>query len=488
MGKINISENLFLEKAELLRMQRFNNELGWQRAIRGIVSQFGIVENSNGTSFKVVNHPSESNSVLIYPGLAYTPSMEAIVLNEERSLSVGSGTDRRWIILSHDITHEEEGTVSIQQDGSLVGVGTKFTEVLRGQPNFPVKIRFTNSANNVYEYEVVSVISDTNAILSGEFIAQNGLKYSVVGSFTPGFVPSDENKNIYSYDSCAFSVVIDDVKPEVPDDQFVIAQIDYEAGTMIVSDLRSECMLVLLGTGSSIADKRVFGDGTNPCVSLRALNRVGGDVWKNSYAELELIVEFAYFVNSYDITSGAELIFNIVSGSCNAISADSPSAIPNGTFNNFILLNRSNMKWARIISQVGAQLKLMNINLNSLLGESQDFIIVPHFSHIEISATADGAVALPEVPFTFDGEISEGRGRMLIRLKYPYEEESAPEEVEIKLQYRMYDSEYSGKLKLFNTASYIDGLQGTTLISAGTVTVNLADIQPEPVEIERNYS
>lgn len=487
MGKINISENLFLEKAELLRMQRFNNELGWQRAIRGIISQFGIVENSNGTSFKVVKHPSESNSVLIYPGLAYTPSMEAIVLNEERSLSVGSGTERRWIVLSHATTHEEEGTVSIQQDGSLVGVGTKFTEVLRGQPNFPVKIRFTNSANNVYEYEVVSVISDTNAILSGEFTVQSGLKYSVVGSFTPGFVPSDENKNIYTYDSCAFSVIIDDVKPEVPDDQFVIAQIDYEAGIMVVSDLRSECMLVLSGS-ESIVNKRVFGDGTNPCVSLRAINRVGGDVWKNSHAELELIVEFAYFVNSYDITSGAELIFNIVSGSCNAISADSPSAIPNGTFNNFILLNRSNMKWARILTQTGAQLKLAAVNLNGLLGTSQDFIIVPDFPHIEISATSDGAVALPEVPFTFEGEISEGRGRMLIRLKYPYEDESAPEEVEIKLQYRMYNSEYSGKLKSFNAASYIDGLQGVTLTSAGTVTVNLADIQPEPIEIERNYS
>lgn len=488
MGKINISENLFLEKAELVRMQRFNNELGWQRAIRGIISQFGIVENSNETSFKVVKHPSESNSVLIYPGLAYTPSMEAIVLNEERSLSVGSGTDRRWIILSHDITHEEEGTVSIQQDGSLVGVGTKFTEVLRGQPNFPVKIRFTNSANNVYEYEVVSVISDTNAILSGEFIAQSGLKYSVVGSFTPGFVPSDENKNIYSYDSCAFSVVIDDAKPEVSDDQFVIAQIDYDGGTMVVSDLRSECMLVLSGTGSSDSKKIDYGDGTNPCVSLRALTRVGGDAWKNSYAELELIVEFAYFVNSYDITSGAELTFNIVSGFCNAISAESPSAIPNGTFNNFILLNRSNMKWVRIISQTGAQLKLANTNLSILLGEDQDFIIVPYFSHIEICATADGAVVMPEVPFTFDGEISEGRGRMVIRLKYPYEDESAPEEVEIKLQYRMYSSERSGILKLFNTATYIDGLQGVSLTSAGTVTVNLADIQPVPLETERNYS
>ena len=200
MGKINISENLFLEKAELVRMQRFNNELGWQRALRSAALRFGIVENASGTSFKAIKHPTAANSVLIYPGLAYTPSMEAIALDEERTLALGSGTDRRWIVLSRAITHEEEGVVTIQQDGSLVGVGTKFTEVLRGQPNFPVKIRFTNSVNNVYEYEVVSVISDTSALLSGEFTAQSGLKYSVVGAFTPGFIPSEENKNIYSYD------------------------------------------------------------------------------------------------------------------------------------------------------------------------------------------------------------------------------------------------------------------------------------------------
>ena len=487
MGKINISENLFLEKAELVRMQQFNNELGWQRALGGIASRFGIVENSNGTSFKAIKHPSIANSALIYPGLAYTPSMEAIVLNESRALSLGSGTNRRWIILSRAITHEEEGTVNIQQDGSLVGVGTKFTEVLRGQPNFPVKIRFTNSANNVYEYEVVSVVSDTSAILSGEFVSESDLKYSVVGAFTPGFVPSEENKNIYSYDYCEFSIVIDDAKPTVSEDQYVIARVDYVAGEMYVYDLRSDCTFALPGTSDSVTEEE-SGNGINPCVSLLALHRVGGEAWQNSHAEIELIVEFAYFVNSYDITSGAELLFNIMTGSCNAMGASSPAAIPNGTFDGFILLNRSNMKWVKIISQTGAQLTLENTDLSEFLGSNPDFIVIPNFSHIEISAKASGGIVLPEVPFTFDGEISEGRGRMTIRLKYPYEDNSVPGEVTVTLQYRMYSSGRSGVLNLFNSAPYIDELQGATLTSAGTVTVNVGDIQPVPFETERNYS
>lgn len=486
MGKINISENLFLEKAELVRMQQFNNELGWQRAMRGVASQFGIVENSNGTSFKAIKHPSIANSALIYPGLAYTPSMEAIVLNEEHVVSLGSGTERRWIVLSRAVTHEEEGTVSIQQDGSLVGVGTKFTEVLRGQPNFPVKIRFTNSASNVYEYEVVSVVSDTSAVLSGEFVVQSGLKYSVVGAFTPGFVPSDENKNIYSYDHCAFSIIIDDAKPTVSEDQYVIARVDYASGIMSVYDLRLDCMFTLLG-GTSIAHKKETSDGTNPCVSLRALQIIGGDTWKSRYAELELVVEFAYFVNSFDITSGTEIVFNIMTGSCNAISVASPAGIPNGTFDGFVLLNRNNMKWVRILSQIGSQLTLENTDLSELLGTSQEFIIIPYFSHIEICATASGAVVIPEVPFTFDGEISEGRGRMVIRLKYPYEDGSAPQEVDVTLQYRMYSSERSGLLKSFNAAPYIDNLQGTTITSAGVIKVNLASAQPTEVD-GRNYS
>ena len=465
-------------------MQRFMTEWGWQRAMRSIVKRFGIVENSARTSFKAVAHPSESNGLLIYPGLAYNSSMEAIVLNENRTLALGSGSDRKWVILSRAETHEEQGTVSIQTDGSLTGVGTKFTEVLRGQPNFPTKIRFTNSgSSNVQEYEVVSVISDTSAILTGNFTAQSGLKYAVIGAFTPGFVPSEEIKNIYSYDSCSLRVVTSDVQPELNEGEYLIARIDYGVNGITVDDLRSDYMFSVIEGDEDEVDYR---DGINPCVSLLTLNRVGGSRWKDEFGVFELIVEFGYFVNGYEVSTGATNYFTITSGTCNAMASVNPSDIPVGTFNGFLLLNRSNMKWVRIISQDGARLTLDNVDMSKLLGDTADFIIIPNFTHIELSAQADGAVTMPSVPFTFEGEVSEGRCRIILRLKYPYESEGAVDSVNIALKYRMYSAGRSGLIKSFNSAPYIDGLQNLTITSAGSITVNLADIQP--VEHLDNYS
>lgn len=453
--------------------------------MRSMVKQYGIVENSERTSFKAVVHPSAASSLLIYPGLAYNPSMEAIALNEAYTLSLGGGNDRKWVILSRAETHEEEGTVSVQTDGSLTGSGTKFLEVLRGQPNFPVKIRFTNAGGyNTQEYEVVSVVSDTSAVLTGNFTAQSGLKYAIVGAFTPGFVPSEEAKNIYSYDYCAFRVVTSDAEPELNAGEYLIARVDYNLGGGIsVYDLRADQMFSIVEDSNDEIDYR---DGVNPCVSLLAMNRVGGSRWKDEYAVLELLIEFAYFVNGYKIASGTTTYFTITSGTCNAISSPNPSAIPNGTFDGFLLLNRDNMKWVRILSQEGAQLTLDNVDLSKLLSDNANFIIVPYFTHIELSAQADGAVAMPIIPFTFEGEISEGRCRVLVRLKYPYEDSSAANVANIALKYRMYSAGRSGLIKPFNSAPYEDGLQGATITSAGSVTVNLADIQP--VEHLDNYS
>lgn len=483
MGKLNITENLFLEKAELLRMQDFQGRLGWQRAMKALVKQYGIVL-SEENSFRVIVHPSLSQYIKIYPGLAYTPDMEAIYSGEEIDIFVGSAVDTiKWVVLSRAVSHTEEGTVAVATDGSLTGFNTKFTEVLRGQPNFPTKIRFTDSVANVHEYEVVRVISDTSAILSGTFTAESELKYSVVGTFTPGYVPSDEDKNLYHYDSCSIQVITSDAMPTVEPGQYVIARIDYSSvGQVTIYDLRAENAFSDTPTINEDAESQ----GANPCVSLLSVRKVGGWLYQEKTLELELIAEFAYFITSFEAsTTTANAFFRINAGQCNTLPTI-PSQIADGTFNGFILLNRKNMVSAKIVSQEADMLTLEPIDLSKLIGESGgDFIIIPDFTNFEINVTADSDTYQPSIPFVLNGDLAQGRARMRVWLDYP--NSSTSPAVTLTLKYRMYSANHSGVYTVFNTAIVHDQLKNLDYaVAGGLLTIDIAALIPS-YEL-RNYS
>ena len=242
MSRLKFSSNLFLEVNELQRFNKFLEEDGWKRAMKAISKNFGIVENASNSYFKVTARSGSNSVIVINAGIAFDSNMDAIVMTDDLELSVGNTGSNRWVILSRAVTNEEQGTVSINSDGSLSGIGTEFTKVLRGQPNFPVKVKFNSTSNNG-EYEVVSVTSDTSALLSGSFVNQSNIKYSVVGTFTPGFQPTEDNKMIYEYDSYNIEVVDSEDRPAVSEDEFILAMISFDAsGSMNVSDERIRYM------------------------------------------------------------------------------------------------------------------------------------------------------------------------------------------------------------------------------------------------------
>jgi len=102
-----------------------------------------------------------------------------------------------WIKIAHQFINEEVGTVSIDVNGNLTGIDTKFTEVLRGAPNFPSKIRLLDASYNLLDYEIVEVIDDTTVLLAGvasSFTAESTLTYALLGTFTPGHVRTPTDK------------------------------------------------------------------------------------------------------------------------------------------------------------------------------------------------------------------------------------------------------------------------------------------------------
>ena len=177
MSKLKCSENLFLEVNELNRLVKFIEDDGWKRAFKAIVCKYGIVKNVENNYFKPIK---KTNEVLtINSGLAFDSDMNAIVSSNATDIVIQNNGVKKWVVIQRSITNEELGTVSVTSNGIVSGVGTEFTKVLRGGHNFPTKMKLVSN-QNVGTYEVVSVISNTQAIISGSLAAESNVKYKVI--------------------------------------------------------------------------------------------------------------------------------------------------------------------------------------------------------------------------------------------------------------------------------------------------------------------
>lgn len=482
MSRLKFSYNLFLEVNELQRFNKFLEEDGWKRAMKAISKNFGIVENASNSYFKVTARSGSNSVIVINAGIAFNSNMDAIVMTDDLELSVGNTGSNRWVILSRAVTNEEQGTVSINSDGSLSGIGTEFTKVLRGQPNFPVKVKFNSTSNNG-EYEVVSVTSDTSALLSGSFVNQSNIKYSVVGTFTPGFQPTEDNKMIYEYDSYNIEVVDSEDRPAVSEDEFILAMISFDAsGSMNVSDERIRYMFNNPYTQSDESD-----NSTDPLVSLLSTGVVGGiHAVGSAAAEFELIMEHGYTVTKHELlTTSTSNTFNIISGQSNFLGTGN---IPDGMFRGWLLVNRANMKYALIDDNSNKSLYISNLDTSIILDSGNDFIIVPNCNEIEYEVTVSNNVDRPNIPFYFRSSIWNLYTRAKVHAFYPSNDvENFDNQVTITIKYRLMDN--SGNQQPFSNLAIaqFENVNGQTeTLSESSFVVDLTTIEPEAKQ--RNYS
>lgn len=483
MSRLKFSSNLFLEVNELQRFNKFIEEDGWKRAMKAITKNFGIVENASNTYFKVTSKAGSNSIIVINAGLAFDSNMDAIVMEEDLELSVANTGQKRWVILSRGVTNQEKGTVNVNSDGSLSGIGTEFTKVLRGQPNFPVKVKL-DSTQNTEEYEVVSVSSDTSALLSGSFVNENGMKYSVIGTFTPGFQPTDENKMIYEYDSYSISVVDSADRPTVSSDEFILAVISFnESGGMSVSDERINHMLNNPYVQSSAESDKA----TDPLVSLLSTSIVGGIRSAGSVsAEIELIMEHGYTVTTFEMqTTPTSNTFVILNGQCNFLSTGN---IPDSVFKGWLLVNRANMKHAVIDDNSNKSLFISNFDSSIIQENNNDFIVVPNFLEIEYEVKVSGNIDRPAIPFYFRSSIWNLYTRAKVYAYFPSEDvENFSDEVTISVKYRLIYN--SGKQQPFGNlaVAQFENVNGQSeTLAESSFTVNLATIEPQAKQ--RNYS
>jgi hypothetical protein len=402
MSRLKISENLFLEVNELNRLVKFIVDDGYKRLIKPMINSFGIVRNqSDDSSFKVIK---SGNNIVVKSGLAFTKNLEAIVSKEDVQYTLSgiitAGT-KKWVILSRDVTNYEDGSVNLSSDGSISGTDTEFSKVLRGQPNFPTRIKFglaggddstldSRIQNN--DFEVVRVNNDESALIVGDFPARSGLNYKVVGTFTPGFTPSEENKYIYEYDSYKIDIVVSDTKPEIEDgEQFILACITYTANGFTVSDERDS---YAFSVGNYITQSEEISEAN--INSIIQVNKIQED---NISVEYEVITSGVIFVSNYTITQNSgNTIFQVNSCSNNLLGNNPTFA--DGLLNGWYILNKSNMRRMKIINNVGNSLYIDVFN-SDFESSDQNVIIIPPFEDVEFEVVLNNSVNLPSAPFYF---------------------------------------------------------------------------------------
>lgn len=245
MSQINFTRKTFLEKEEIARLQEFLRDSPSENAIIGNTSKYGILRTDfeNDTDF-LVEPSSNAGRVKIakQENKAITIDGNRIYQEAIDNIEVPDDNLWYWMRIKYKYVTYEKGTVSINSSGEVVGNGTSFLEVLRGQgTNVPTKVKFlkldgTPAINSGF-YEVVDVLNNQNLILTSavDFVAESDLRLVVLGTTPLGeMLSAEQQEGLYKYDSCEIEFIPEDVEDSEtpPHRSMVNPDTTYEEGKM----------------------------------------------------------------------------------------------------------------------------------------------------------------------------------------------------------------------------------------------------------------
>jgi hypothetical protein len=266
--EINFATDLFLGKQELDRFQNAMSTSGYKKALKTIIRRAGVLmdglsEDAISSKLKVVDGTA-GGQITINAGVAVDTNFDLmeipIVLTDY--YTVPSDSTTRNVKIKRAQASVELGSVSIAVDGTITGTDTFFTEVLRGLPDFPIKIQFLNSSLNTQEYEVESVTSDTSAQLNvagGVLTAESGQEYRIVGTHTPGVSVPAAGKYPFGYDSYTITI---DTSGVADENEFLLATVHYTGSVLTIIDKRPQATSNGLVNGPDVN----YGGATSPAV------------------------------------------------------------------------------------------------------------------------------------------------------------------------------------------------------------------------------
>lgn len=374
---------------ELGRFQKFMQEDGYKRHIIETTSNFGLIKNDSGDWLNgKITQGSVSGTIDIGEVSAIDQNGDFITKGAQTNVAVIQDDQWRWVAVSYATTKNEEGTISVGSNGAITGVGTKFTEVLRGQPNIASSIKITTSTtSNTSVYEVLEVISDTEAVLQGTFTNESDLNWAVVGSFDPGVSPTLEADYPFEYDSASieyFLMVPQTEPPTLPfflieGEQFLLGRVRGRAGTVEIEDWRQN--YVYKSKDESLTN--TVGFSANPLIAVESVK-----FKPNNSSLMDNIVQVGWGMRSSNYTiDGNSNTLTINSGEGGVFK--STADFTNGDFDGWRVYSAFQEEYSTVVtsSRTTTQINLLldTINGSEFGGEIS---VVPPSNNITITSTA----------------------------------------------------------------------------------------------------
>ena len=267
VSKLNISRNVFLEKEELTNMLSFFATAPLMKAVLQASYSFGMITNDpSKINPNTVNKPADednlvdpfkvetgtnSGTIKILPGMAFTSQGNFIDINVEDNIAVPNDSNFYWVKIGYQTRNYEKGYVSVNSQGVVSG-SVNFSGKVRGQSSStPVSIRFEKQDGSVPinngVYQIVNVIDNQNLLLTSAstFVAESNLRVIVLGTLPLGGVLTSEQRNgLYIYDDYVISLVPEvsvSTPPEKEADEYYIARVQNSGGTVSVfNEVKSE--------------------------------------------------------------------------------------------------------------------------------------------------------------------------------------------------------------------------------------------------------
>ncbi len=246
MSEFKFSNNLFLEKIELDRWKKFITTDGYKAFLLDNSDSFGLIRKENEVFVNGLVEEDTGLTIKIREIQAINNDANLIYSKALSQIEVPNDSLWYWVKIAYTTSTEETGTFSVDSSGNLVCTSgdAELLTILRGQPNYPSRIMFTNATNNVLEYDVEDVIDNNNAVLTGSFTAESDLKIAIVGTFTPGYVPLTSEKFPFQYDSCTVTLVQYNLKDPAPThtsgEEFFLARVKNTGSVILIEDKRNE--------------------------------------------------------------------------------------------------------------------------------------------------------------------------------------------------------------------------------------------------------
>ncbi len=473
MSDLKFSDNLFLGKEELNHLKASLSDDGYEQFLKHMIQTYGIgrlATDASFDSFKVIAGSGGGN-ITIQAGFAFDNSLNIIEnpSNSVDAFNIPSDSVPRFIIISNDTSVLEEGTVSVDASGGLTGTGTLFTQVLRGGPDFPSKINFPSAVSNTGEYLVASVTDDLNAQLNvpaNSLTAENDLAYRIVGTFTPGVIPSTSDK--YPFEKNFFSAISSTTNTSDGLTSFVLASVVYDGITLTITDLRTNNLF-------STKEELSFQTSSNLLVGLEQVTYEGDKSPKDQNLA-KLGWGFRSTTGNWSFNATNQQI--TITAGAGGIWDDKTTFV-NGDFDDWYVFVKDDGQNIRIVSSALSSGDIvLNVESTQSVLTTSEIVVHPDADSIEFLFTSSSLTGIKAVAFP----IHQGEAQIPIEAGVTH-----------TIFYRHIREIDSTAWALINDGNYVSETQalqgsGTTPYTGGQVTTVLNALNHEDDKASRSLT